>query len=194
MHKPVLLPLIAALALLGLPCAGQDPPDAAESEARDTSFLIGVEDVLRIVTWGEADLTMSVKVRPDGMISMPLINEVKVVGLTPEQVRERITEAMKDYVRDPNVTVLVEEINSFRVYFLGEVRTQGPVQFYRPTRLLQGLATAGGLTEFSKKEITVLREEYGVERRIEVNFRKLWSGEPGEENIYLRPGDTVLCK
>lgn len=194
MYKSVFLPLIAVFALLGMPCAGQDKPVPPGGESDASSFLIGLEDVLRIVTWGEPELTMSVKVRPDGNISMPLINEVKVQGLTPEQVRRRITELMRDYVRDPNVTVIVEEINSFRVYFLGEVQTQGPIQFYRPTRLLQGLSTAGGLTEFSKKEITVLREEFGIEKRIEVNYRKLWSGEPGDYNIYLRPGDTVLCK
>ena len=92
------------------------------------------------------------------------------------------------------MTVIVEEINSFRVYFLGEIATRGPLQFYRPTRLLQGIATAGGLTEFAKKEITIVREEYGVEKRIEVNYKKLVAGDPGQQNIFLKPGDTVLVK
>ena len=124
--------------------------------------------------------------RPDGRITVPLVNEILVAGSTPSEVRERIVSAMSQYVRDPNVTVIVEEINNFRVFFLGEINTQGPIQFYRPTRLLQAIATAGGLTEFSNRKVTVLREEYGVEKRIEVDYKKLWGGDPGQENLFLK--------
>ena len=158
------------------------------------SYVIGVEDVLNIVTWGEPELSKVVKVRPDGWITLPLVNEIKVAGLTPSEVRVRLNEGMKNYIRDPNVSVMVQEINHFRVFFLGEVKSQGPIQFYGPTRLLQAVSTAGGLTQFSSKRITVLRQENGYEKRIEVDYKKLWAGDPGQENIYLQPGDTLLAK
>ena len=128
------------------------------------------------------------------MITLPLINDLQVVGKTPSEVRDLIKERLQSYVRDPNVTVILAEYNSFRVYFLGEVGTQGPMNFYRPTRLLQGLATAGGFTEFAKKEITLIRADGGEQRKIQLNFKKLWSGEDIQGNILLRPGDTILVR
>ena len=95
---------------------------------------------------------------------------------------------------NPNVSVIVDEINSYTVYFLGEVGNQGPLRFYRPTRLLQALAAAGGLTEFSKKRITLLREQGGVERRFEIDYKQLISGAPGQENLFLLSGDTLLVQ
>jgi len=181
--------LIAAV----LPLVAQD----ADTEARakhDEAYRIGIEDVVRVSVWGEGNLDISQKVRPDGMITVPLVNDVKVAGLTTAQVRETVSEKLKDYLRDPNVTVMIEEINSFRIYLLGEVNQQGPLQFYRPTRLLQAVAQAGGLTPFSKKTITILREEFGAEKRIEVDYKKLWAGDPSQENILLKPGDTLLFK
>ncbi|HXV77673.1 MAG TPA: polysaccharide biosynthesis/export family protein [Candidatus Polarisedimenticolaceae bacterium] len=193
MIRPI--PVAACLALLLCSAHPTLSQDATEEEsAGDPSYVIGVEDVLSVVTWGEPELSMSVKVRPDGRITLPLVNEVRVAGATPGEVRERIISVMGQYIRDPNVTVIVEEINNFRVFFLGEINTQGPLQFYRPTRLLQAISTAGGLTEFSSKKITILREEFGVEKRIEVDYKKLWSGDPGQENVYVKPGDTILVK
>ncbi len=155
-------------------------------------YLIGVEDVLGVVVWGEPQLTLDVQVRPDGRITVPLLNDIDVVGRSPEEVGARIGEALETYIKDPNVTVIVREINSFRVYFLGEVASQGALQFLRPTRLLQGIAAAGGLTQFARKEITVLREESGIEKRIPIDYKKLLAGDPSQENLYLKPGDTVL--
>jgi polysaccharide export outer membrane protein len=186
MHR---IPLLALLALL---LAGSAPAD--EGSGLQDDYIIGVEDLLRIVTWGEPDLTVSAKVRPDGKITLPLAGDVDVAGLTPGVVRERITESLRKFIRDPNVTVMVEQINHFRIFFLGEVQTKGPIQFYRPVRLLQAIATAGGLTDFSNKRITILREEDGIEKRIEVDYKKLWAGEPGHENLLLKPGDTLLVK
>lgn len=157
-------------------------------------FEIGVEDVLQIIVWEEEELSHQVTVLPDGRITLPLINEVPVAGLTTEQVRQEITARLAQFVNEPHVTVMILEVNHFRVYFLGEVNTQGPIQFHRPTRLLQAIATAGGLTEFAKKSVTVVREEDGRELRIEVDFKRLWAGEPGQENLYLKPGDTLLVK
>jgi polysaccharide export outer membrane protein len=182
-----LLPvLVAGVAFAQVEEPAPDPnPSAPE-------YVIGVEDVLRIAVWGEPEISQTVQVRPDGVITLPLVDDIRVVGQTPAQVRRSIAEALQNFVRDPSVTVIVEQINSYQVFFLGEVSTQGRMQFYRPIRLLQAIATAGGLTEFAKKEIVLLREEYGVEKRIVVDYKKLINGDPSQENIVLKSGDTLL--
>jgi polysaccharide export outer membrane protein len=188
MHVSKLVGFLA-LVLLGAAAAA-----AAEETAPDASrdYVVGIEDRLRVVVWGEPDLSLLVSVRPDGKITLPLVNDIHVAGLTPEQIRQQIAGRLAEYVRAPNVTVIVEEINSFRVYFLGEINDQGVVLLRQPTRLLQALASAGGLTEFSKKRITLLRQQDGTEKRVEIDYKQLATGEPGEQNIYLKPGDTVL--
>ena len=178
--------------VLWLVAAAATAQEPSGSEAG--SYRIGIEDVLSIVVYKEADLTKVVTVRPDGRITLPLVNDVAVVGLTPEEVRQRLTERLKKFINDPSVTVMVDKINSFRVYFLGEVKNQGPIQLFRPTRLLQGISAAGGLTEFSKREVMVLRDEGGNEKRIDINYKKLLQGENLDENIYLKPGDTVVVR
>lgn len=170
--------------------AAQEPPSRTDG----TPFTIGIEDKLSIVVWGEPDLSLDVMVRPDGKITIPLVHDVDVDGLTPDEVRSTIAERLGRYVRDPNVTVIVKEINSFKVFFVGEVNTQGALQFLRPIRILQAVAMAGGPTEFSKKEITLLREELGVEKRIPIDYKKLLAGDPTQENLHLRPGDTLIFR
>jgi polysaccharide biosynthesis/export protein len=155
-------------------------------------YTIGVEDVLHISVWGEKDLSVSVKVRPDGKITLPLVNDVQVRDLTPDQVRQLVATRLAGFIKDPNVSVAVEEINSFRVFVLGEVNKQGPVNFNRPTRLLQALAAAGGFTQYSKKRITLIREVGETETRVRVDYKRLVSAEGGQENVYLKPGDTLV--
>jgi polysaccharide export outer membrane protein len=169
-----------------------EQPESSVVDARP--FTIGIEDQLRVVVWGEPDLSVTTKVRPDGKITIPLIQDIDVDGKTPEEIRLAIASRLSDFVRDPNVTVMVEQINSFRIYFIGEVNTKGAVQLYRPTRVLQAIAMAGGPTEFSSKNITLLREEYGFEKRIQIDYKKLLAGTGGQENIYLKPGDTLIFK
>jgi polysaccharide export outer membrane protein len=165
---------------------GEAKPDLLDS------YSIGIEDVLRVVVWNEPDLTVDVAVRPDGKITIPLIDDIDVAGSSPQDVRDMIAERLSKFVRDPSVTVVVTEINSFRVFVLGEVNAQGVLNFRRPTRLLQAIATAGGLTPFSKKEALLLREQHGVEKRIQVNLKPLLTGSPEAENLPLRPNDTVI--
>lgn len=165
-----------------------------ESPGKRKDYIIGIEDELGVVVWGEPQISRTVKVRPDGKISLPLVNDLEVAGRSPEDIRQLITSKLSAFIRDPNVTVIVEEINSFRVYFLGEVKAQGVHSFYRPTRLLQAVATAGGLTEFAKKEITLIRNPYGVEERLTIDLKRLLSGDPSQENIYLQPGDMILVR
>jgi polysaccharide export outer membrane protein len=183
------VPLLVCLVLLGGPLCAAEPTAGEDGRA---TYVIGIEDVLRVVVWGEADLSLTVKVRPDGRITLPLIHDVAVAGQTPERLRAEIADRLGKFLHEPNVTVIVEQNNSFRVYFLGEIANQGALLFYRPTRLLQGIASAGGLTDFAKKEITLLREQGGVEKRLSIDYKRLFSGDSAQENIYLQPGDTLL--
>jgi polysaccharide export outer membrane protein len=188
--------IAGVVALAGVLLAGTSGLHAEEplqpAPPTSTDYLIGIEDRLQIFVWGETDLSLQVQVRPDGKITVPLVNDIVVVGLTSERVRDKIAEALAKYIREPLVTVIVEEINSYRVYFLGEINQQGVIQFYRPTTLLQGIAAAGGLTEFAKKEITLIRVESGVEKRVRIDYKRLASGDPSQQNVYLQAGDTLL--
>ncbi len=177
------------------PAADQDAAVSVKPGDR-SDYVIGVEDQLRITVWGEPALNLSVVVRPDGKISVPLVNDFVVEGRTAEQVRVGLIQAMKQLLRDPNVTVIVEQINSFRVFVLGEVRNQGVLQFRRPTRLLQALAMAGGLTEFAKKDLVLFRSDgLGAgERVLHLDYRRLITGERPVDNIFLKPGDTILVQ
>jgi polysaccharide export outer membrane protein len=187
-HLLLVLVLIAAGASLAEEAADVE----GEAVDVDEAYRIGIEDVLQVVVWGEEDLSLSVTVRPDGFITLPLVNDVRVAGESPSNVAERIREQLSTFIRDPNVTVIVEEINSFRVFVLGEVNNQGALHFRRPTRLLQAIASAGGLTEFSRREAVLLREQHGVEKRIKVNLKHLLAGNPEAENLMLLPNDTVI--
>jgi polysaccharide export outer membrane protein len=185
-----------ALMLLLLPFGlllAQDPTAGDDSAAAAVeNYDIGIEDVLRVVVWNEPDLTVDVAVRPDGKITLPLIDDVDVKGHSPLEVRDMITERLSRFIREPSVTVIVAEINSFRVFILGEVNTPGMLTFRRPTRLLQALASAGGLTQYSKKEALLLRDQYGVEKRVQINLKHLLAGDTKTENLLLRPNDTLI--
>ena len=192
--KDIRFPLlcVALLASIGPWALAQDQTEAVEWGADE--YRIGIEDVLQISVWGEPDLTMSVMVRPDGRVSFPLIDDIDVAGRTPQEVRDDVTKRLDEFVREPAVTIIVEQINSFRVYVLGEVNQQGALNFKSPTRLLQAVAAAGGLTEFSRKKIVLLREETGQEIRITVDYKRLVAGDSAEPNRLLRPGDTLLVE
>lgn len=122
---------------------------------------------------------------------MPLVNDIQVAGKTPEEVRATLAEKLASFIREPSVTVIVDSINSYTVYFLGEVSRQGALNFFKPTRLLQGIATAGGPTDFAKNEILLLRQIDGEEHRIRIDYKKLLAG-AGQDNFYLLSGDTLI--
>jgi len=168
-----------------------EPDSKAERAVED--YRIGIEDQLKVSVWGEPELTVSVWVRSDGKITLPLINDVQVAGLTPNDARVEIAGLLSTYVKDPNVTVIVEEINSFKVYFLGDgIASQGIQSFRKPTRLLQGIAAAGGFADFAKKDIRIFRERGWGEVRIDVEFKQILAGGSGEANLFLEPGDTLI--
>ena len=170
---------IAAIAGGVLCTLAMAQPGSPGRPERTSDYIIGIEDVLNVRVWGESDLSVSVGVRPDGKITVPLVNEIHVEGLTPMEVREAITERLASYIKEPYVTVIVEQINSFKVFVLGEVNNQGVLTFQKPTRLLQALAHAGGVTTYAKGDIVIVRESSsGIEKRIKVNYKRLLSGDP----------------
>lgn len=155
-------------------------------------YVIGPDDVLHIAVWKEADLTATLPVRPDGKISLPLLDDVQASGLTPKQLSDSITEKLKKYIADPRVTVVVNQINSKRVYLVGEVSHTGPMPMLANMTVLQAISSAG-LTQFANtKGIYVLRTENGKQQKMPVNYKKLVKGEQIEQNYLLKPGDTIV--
>jgi polysaccharide export outer membrane protein len=156
------------------------------------TYVIGPDDTLFISVWKEQDLTNSLPVRADGMISMPLLNDVQAAGLTPMQLSASITEKLKKFVADPHVTVVVTQMNSQRIYITGEVSHSGAVNLLPDMTVLQALSGAG-FTQFANtKGIYVLRNENGTQKRYPVNYKKLIKGQAPEQNMLLKPGDTIV--
>jgi len=156
-------------------------------------YVIGPDDVLTIVFWREQDLSSEVAVRPDGKISLPLLNDIQASGLTPEQLRGNLTQAANRYVEDPAVTVVVKAINSRKVFITGLVGKPGPYALSSPTTVLQLIAMAGGVQEYAKEErIVVMRTENGRTVSHKFNYKQVSEGKNLQQNIELKPGDTII--
>lgn len=169
------------------------PASTSKSATDDPNYVIGAQDVLDISVWHEPDLTRVVPVRPDGKISLPLLNDVQAGGLTPIKLSEEITTGLKKFVTDPQVTVIVSVINSQRIYILGEVTRAGAYPLLPGMTVLQGLSSSGGFTPFAKtKSIYVLRTEDGKSAKLPFNYKDVIAGRHPEQNIVLKAGDTVV--
>lgn len=156
-------------------------------------YVVGESDSLNITVWKERDLNQTVQVRPDGKISFPLVNEVKVSGMTPTQIQALLEEQLKNYLVAPRVTVTVTEIRSRVVYITGEVAKPGAYSLISPLNVLQLIAKANGLNLYAKrKKIFVLRQVDGHQVRYPFNYDQVVRGQETSQNIELRPGDTVL--
>jgi polysaccharide export outer membrane protein len=172
---------------------GSSAPPGTGAAVSVPDYVIGPDDVLNIVFWREKDLSGDVIVRPDGRISLPLLNDIEVVGLTPEQLREKLTVEAQRYIQDPNVTVVVKTINSRRAFITGQVAKPGPYPLLGPTTVLQLISLAGGLLPYAKEQdIVVMREENGRPVRYRFNYRWVVQGLNLRQNIELKPGDTVI--
>jgi polysaccharide biosynthesis/export protein len=159
----------------------------------DPSYLIGPEDVLNISVWKEPDITRTVLVRPDGKISLPLLSDVQAAGLTPGQLAGSVTTGLRKYLADPQVTVVVTQINSQRIYILGEVNRPGGYPLFPGTTFLQALSSAGGFTQFADlKKIYLLRTENGRQMKFLFNYKNVVHGRALHENIVLKTGDTIV--
>jgi polysaccharide export outer membrane protein len=158
-------------------------------------YRIGEGDVLQVSVWGEAAASVpSVVVRLDGMISMPLIKDVHVSGLTPAEAEKNITELLSKQIRAADVTVIVSGINSKKVFFVGGgIRKEGPLPFTYRMTIMQGISEAGGLTDYAKrKKIYVLRNENGRQYKLPFDYDAVLKGEHMEQNLPLLPGDTIV--
>lgn len=159
----------------------------------DPAYMIGPEDVLDINVWKEPDMTRTVPVRPDGKISLPLINDVQAAGLTPLQLASTVTDRLRKFLTDPQVTVIVTTINSQRVYVVGEVLRAGAFPLIPGMTVLQVLANAGGFTTFAnEKKIHVMRVVDGKHVELPFNYREVLKGDNPDQNIKLEPGDTIV--
>jgi len=187
----------AALLWLLTAAAAASPAPANKTIAQGESpdaYAIGVGDVIEISVWKNPDLTVTVPVRPDGRISVPLLGDVQAAGVTPLALKTVLTNGFRDYITAPGVSVVVKEVNSQKIYVTGEVAKPGAYDLRSRTKVMQALAMAGGLTAYAKNRVIVLRDGQGGggDRRIEVDLGAIVSGRRPEANIALQPGDTLV--
>jgi len=175
------------------PQVGNTSPTAPAGVPTTPDYVIGPDDVLTIIVWREKDISGDVAVRPDGKISLPLVNDVLAAGLTPEQLRSQLTEAFGKLFEEPAVSVVVKAINSRKVFVTGQVGKPGPYPLMGPTTVVQLLATAGGVLEYADTEnISILRTENGKPMRYRLNYKDVSKGKNLKQNIELKPGDTIV--
>ena len=178
------------------PAAGQNRSDKTTPRERGVpeDYVIGAGDVLQISVWKEPDASVpSVVVRPDGKVAMPLLREVEVMGMTPMQAEKAITERLSKLINGADVTVIVTDINSKKVYVVGAVRKEGPLAYTYRMSVMQAISEAGGLNDYAKrKKIYILRNENGKEYRLFFNYDEVIRGEKTEQNVQLLPGDTLV--
>jgi polysaccharide export outer membrane protein len=173
--------------------SGEIAKTAPYSAASDANYVIGAEDLLDISVWKEPDLTRTVPVRPDGKISLPLLNDVQAAGQTPTQLAAHVTENLRRYVTDPQVTVIVTAINSQRIYLLGEVTRAGAYPLLPGMTVLQAISSAGGLTQYARTQrIYVLRQGDASQVKIPFNYKDFLKGQRPEQNVALKVGDTIV--
>jgi len=200
--------LLACCALIGLSTAarvkGKDKPNqgSADSQATaptgnqpaaDANYTIGVDDVLDISVWKEPDVSRVVPVRPDGKISLPLISDVQAAGLTPADLATEIAGRLKKFLNDPQVTVIVSQINSRRVYVVGGVVRAGAYPLLPAMTVLQAISSAGGFTVYADtKAIRIVRNVGGKQTELPFDYHAVLKGTKSSENILLEPGDTII--
>lgn len=188
--------LLSMTAIAGQNTTGQggaNDTSASQTAQNDPTYKIGAEDVLSISVWKDPELTQTVPVRPDGKISMPLLNDVQAAGLTPTELRDHITEGLKKFVTDPVVTVVVTQINSQRVYITGEVTRPGAFPLLPGMTILQALSSAGGFTNFANtKKIYMFRMVNGKRIDFPFDYKAVIHGKKLDQNVMLQAGDTIV--
>ncbi|HWZ99331.1 MAG TPA: polysaccharide biosynthesis/export family protein [Candidatus Dormibacteraeota bacterium] len=168
-------------------------PVAAPAATSDADYKIGPQDVLRIDVWKEPDISRTIPVRPDGKVSLPLLNDVQAAGMTTMQLASSLRDSFSKFLNNPQVTVTVTEINSRRVFITGEVTRAGALPLLPNMTVLQALSSAGGFTQFAKlKNIYVLRTEDGKQIKHPFNYKEVVKGNLSEQNILLQPGDVIV--
>ena len=180
----------------GSPAATQPAQnvEASAAKAHDNSFVIGNDDVLAINVWKEPDVSRSIPVRSDGKISLPLVGEVQATGRTPLKLEEEIAARLKNYIAEPEVTVIVQQINSQKFNILGQVNKPGSYVISNSATVLDAIALAGGFRDFAKqKSIYILRQDAdGSQTRLLFNYKEVVKGKNSGQNIKLQPRDTIV--
>ena len=188
----VSLSVLAAAVALACSHGAPPPPEAGPMDRSD--YVIGAADVLRVQVWRNPELSVDVPVRPDGKISVPLVNDVQAAGLTTTELKDVLTKALSEFVAAPDVTVIVHQINSKSVHIVGEVGRPTVVQLVVDMRALEVIALAGGFTPYAdKSDIRILRPNPDgsvVEYRF--NYNAFLKGKHPESNLRLQPGDTIV--
>jgi polysaccharide export outer membrane protein len=175
------------------PAAAAPAPEMAKPATTDPGYIIGAQDMINIHVWKETDFSGTFPVRPDGKISMPLLNDVQAAGFTPMQLSAELTKKLKQYVEEPRVTVIVTGMNSRRVYLMGQVGRPGAMPLHSDMTVLQALGAAGGPAQFANaKKIYILRVEEGKQVKLPFNYKEVIKGNNAEQNIVLKPGDTIV--
>ena len=200
---------IASVCLSGAAVAAQEvaardprpvPPVAAAAAraadavipAEDGDYKIGPEDVLDISVWKNPELSRTVPVRPDGKVSLPLVNDIQAAGLTPSRLRQELTRRLSEYVPSPEVAVIVREVHSGKVSVVGQVRSPGRYEVRSPATVLELIALAQGFTDFASRDrIVVLRQQNGTPSRITFNYRKITDG-TDQDNFLVQAGDIIV--
>jgi polysaccharide export outer membrane protein len=180
-------------ALAGVPPAAAQAPPPAPAGGVDEDYRIGPEDQLSIVVWKNETLTRQVTVRPDGKISLPLVNDVRAAGLTAMELREVLSKKLSAFMPPPEVSVIVNEVRSSHISVLGEVEKPGRYDLRSRTTVLEAIALAGGFKDFaSTNKIVILRSVGKVLRRIPFNYKRVAAAGDGADNFELLPNDVIL--
>lgn len=199
-RAPAPLIILTSVLITVCPVGAQEQP-ASPIEGCPGAYVIGPEDVLELAVWGSEEMTRTVPVRPDGKISLPLLNDIQAAGYTPMQLRDTLMKALVTYMPEPSVSVLVREIHSFKVTVIGQVRTPGRYELKDRATVVDVIAMAGGFNDYADRgKVVVVRQEQGAVRQIPFAYDKLTSKKPPrisspndvQPNVCVRPGDVVV--
>ena len=186
---------VSALVVLFAMACFTTPGFAEKSSPENADYLIGKSDVLEINVWKEKDLTKTVRVRKDGKISLPLVDDVQAAGRTPMELKETLQQGLSEYIESPTVTVIVQSQASRRYYIIGEVAQTGEYELIKDLSVVQAITKAGGFTEWADRDdILLLRHGQGGADRINVDYNEIVSGEGKEQNIMLQADDTIIVR
>jgi polysaccharide export outer membrane protein len=177
-----------------LPSAGaQEKKPGSPAPQQEPLYVIQPNDLLEIFVWKEPDLTRKVLVRPDGRISFPLVQDLQAAGISPGELKTQVEQKLSQFLTAPEVTVIIDAIQSYRIYVLGKVQKPGSVNVEKPVTVLQALALAGGFQDFAKdQEMTIIRGQGKKNKVFNFNYREAIQGKRAEQNILLESGDVVV--
>ena len=201
MSKPlkVVVLIVALLSLTSLNWAGDSQGEGSDGDKKLTilhlsnGYVIGQGDVIEVFVWRNEQLSREVVVRPDGKISLPLLQDIQAEGFTVVQLKNQITRLLTEHLDNPRVSVIIKAIKSYRVSVLGRVRNPGVYPITGKTTLAEAIALAGGFTEWADKgDITVVSNEGGEEKKVVINYKKIASGKDPSQNIILKRGDIII--